>query len=135
MPDRTLADSSGNAVLDTNGRPIKIPSTETNIHISGDGTISSDSGQLGKIGVVKPNDPMAMRAEGATLFISDSPTTPVAQPGLVQGAVEDSNVQSVLEMTRMIDTQRQFQFVTQLIQAESDRQQSAIEKIASPNQF
>ncbi|HYZ24701.1 MAG TPA: flagellar basal-body rod protein FlgF [Rhodopila sp.] len=135
MPDGTLADSGGNAVLDTNGQPIRIPLTETNVHISGDGTVSSDSGQLGKIGVVKPNDPMTLRAEGATHFVSESPTTPLASPGIVQGAVEDSNVQPVMEMTRMIDTQRQFQFVTQFVQAEGDRQQSAIDKIVSPNQF
>ena len=134
MPDGTLADSSGNAVLDTNGQPIQIPPTETQVQIAGDGTVSSESGQLGKIGIVRPNDPMAMRAEGATHFVSGSPTTPVTAPGIVQGAVEDSNVQPVLEMTRMIDTQRQFQFVTQFIQAEGDRQQSAIEKILPGNQ-
>ena len=48
---------------------------------------------------------------------------------LVQGAIEDSNVQPVLEMTRMMDGLRQFQFVSQFIQAEGDRQQSAIDKL------
>ncbi|HEX2942253.1 MAG TPA: flagellar basal-body rod protein FlgF [Rhodopila sp.] len=129
MPDGTLADSSGNPVLDVNGKPIKIPPTEVRVAIAGDGSVSSESGTLGKIGVVQPKDPMAMQAEGGTTFIANSPTTPVRSPGIVQGAVEDSNVQPVLEMTRMIDTQRQFQFVTQVIQAESDRQQNAIQKI------
>ena len=46
-----------------------------------------------------------------------------------QGAVEESNVQPVLEVTRMIDGERQFEFMTQLVQAESDRQQNAIEKL------
>ena len=43
--------------------------------------------------------------------------------------MEDSNVQPVLEMTRMMDGLRQFQFVSQFIQAENDRQQSAIDKL------
>ena len=43
--------------------------------------------------------------------------------------MEDSNVQPVLEITRMMDGLRQFQFVSQLIQAENDRQQSAIDKL------
>ena len=96
--------------------------------------MSSENGQLGKIGVVQPTDPMQLAAEGDTLFRSDSPTTPVAAPGLVQGAIEDSNVQPVLEMTRMMDGERQFQFMTQFIQAESDRQQSAIDKLLPQQQ-
>jgi flagellar basal-body rod protein FlgF len=72
---------------------------------------------------------MQLAAEGDTLFSSGSPTAPVTSPGLVQGSMEDSNVQPMLEMTRMMDGLRQFQFVTQLIQAENDRQQSAIDKL------
>lgn len=129
MPDGTLADSSGNAVLDTTGKPIQIASTDTQISIAGDGTVSSENGPLGKIGVVQPDDPMKLRAEGATNFVSDTTTAPVAVPGVVQGAVEGSNVQPVMEVTRMMDNERQFQFVTQLVQAEGDRQQQAIDKL------
>jgi flagellar basal-body rod protein FlgF len=129
MPDGTLADGAGNAVLDTSGKPIKIAATDTRVTIAGDGTVSTENGQAGKIGVVQPADAMKLRAEGATNFISDGPTSPVASAGIVQGAIEESNVQPVLEVTRMMDDLRQFQFVTQFIQAEGDRQQSAIDKI------
>ena len=47
-----------------------------------------------------------------------APTTLMTSPGLVQGAMEDSNVQPVMEVTRMMDGLRQFQFVSQMIQAE-----------------
>ena len=53
---------------------------------------------------------------------------------MVQGAIEDSNVQPVLEMTRMMDGLRQFQFVSQFIQAEGDRQQAAIDKLLPQQQ-
>jgi flagellar basal-body rod protein FlgF len=72
---------------------------------------------------------MLLTAEGNTLFASGSTTAPVAAPAIEQGAVEESNVQPVLEVTRMIDGERQFEFMTQLVQAESDRQQNAIEKL------
>jgi flagellar basal-body rod protein FlgF len=134
MPDGTLSDGAGNAVLDTNGRPIVLSPADTNIAIAGDGTISSENGQLAKIGVVRPTDPMRLAAEGNTLFRSDSPTTAVASPGVVQGSTEDSNVQPVLEMTRMMDGLRQYQFVAQFVQAESERQQSVIDKLLSPQQ-
>jgi flagellar basal-body rod protein FlgF len=129
MPDGTLADGSGNAVLDTTGKPIVIAPTDTQISIAGDGTITSENGEVGKIGIVRPTDPMKLQAEGATNFVSNTPTTPVTAPGIVQGAVEGSNVQPVLEVTRMMDDVRQFQFVTQLVQAEGDRQQQTIDKL------
>jgi flagellar basal-body rod protein FlgF len=129
MPDGTLADNNGNAVLDTTGKPVQISPSDTQVTIAGDGSISSENGPLGKIGVVQPADPMKMTAEGGTNFTTDVATQPVASPGIVQGAVEDSNVQPVLETTRMMDNLRQFQFVTQLVQAESDRQQNAIDKL------
>jgi flagellar basal-body rod protein FlgF len=129
MPNGTLADSNGNAVLNTTGQPIQIGPTDTQISIAGDGSIASENGPIGKIGIVQPTDPMQLRAEGATNFVSGSTTAPVATPNVVQGAVEGSNVQPVMEVTRMMDDVRQFQFVTQLVQAEGDRQQSAIDKL------
>jgi flagellar basal-body rod protein FlgF len=132
MPGGTLADSSGNPVLGVTGKPIQLSPMDTGITIASDGSITSDNGPVGKIGVVRPNDPMKMRAEGATNFISDGPTSAVASPGIVQGAVEQSNVQPVMEVTRMMNDLRQFQFVTQLVQAESDRQQTMIDKLLPP---
>jgi flagellar basal-body rod protein FlgF len=129
MPSGTVADGAGNALLDTNGQPIQLSSTDTQINVAGDGTVSSENGQLGKIGVVQATDPLQLAAEGNTQFRSNSPTVAVASPALVQGAVEDSNVQPVMETTRMMDDLRQFQFMSQFIQAEADRQQSAIDKL------
>jgi flagellar basal-body rod protein FlgF len=133
MPDGTLADASGNPVLDSNGKPIQIPLTDTKITIASDGSLSTENGQVGKIGVVQ-TDPMKLQAEGATHFVAGAATAPVASPGIVQGAMEESNVQPVLEVTRMLDNERQFQLVTQLVQAEGDRQQNAIDKLLPPGQ-
>ena len=116
-------------MLDTTGQPIRIGPTDTQVTIAGDGSVTSENGPLGKIGIVQPTDPMQLRAEGATNFVSGSTTAPVAAPNIVQGAVEGSNVQPVLEVTRMMDDVRQFQFVTQLVQAEGDRQQNTIDKL------
>ncbi|HST74322.1 MAG TPA: flagellar hook-basal body complex protein [Acetobacteraceae bacterium] len=129
MPDGTIADGAGNALLDTNGKPLQIAQADTRITIAGDGTVSSENGQIGKIGIVKPADPRRLQAEGGRLARADTPTSPVATPKIVQGAVEESNVQPITEMTRMMTGLREFQFVSQFVQGESDRQQSAIDKI------
>jgi flagellar basal-body rod protein FlgF len=129
LPNGTLADTTGNAVLDNNGQPIQFAPTDTQITVAADGTVSSENGQIGKIGIVQPSDPMKLSAEGGTRLASGSPTAPVAAPVVEQGASEESNVQPMLEVTRMMDGERQFQFVAQFVQAESDRQQNSIDKL------
>ena len=128
-PDGTVADAQGDALLDANGRPVQIAQADTRITVAGDGTINSENGPIGKIGIVRPDDPMQLHTEGDRLLRSDAPTTLVAAPKLVQGAVEESNVQPVTEMTRMMAGLREFQFVSQFVQGEADRQQGAIDKI------
>ena len=129
MADGRIGDGEGNALLDTAGKPIRISSADQHVTITADGTVSSENGRIGKIGVVRPSDPMRVTAEGARTFRADTDTVPVAQPQVVQGAVEDSNVQPVLEMTRMMADLREFQFTTQFVQGEADRLQSSIDKI------
>lgn len=129
MPDGKIADGSGNALLDTNGRPIQITPRDTRISVAGDGTMSSENGQLARIAVVRPEDPMRLTAEGATLLEAKTPTLPVAAPGIIQGAVEDSNVQPIMEITRMINDQRQFEFMTQFLQAAAERGRDAIDRL------
>ena len=124
-----IVDIDGNNLLDTTGQPITVSAADTSLSVSGDGTISSENGRLGKIGVVKPADPNKMQQQGDHLLSADTPTAPVAQPHIVGGALEESNVQPVAETTRMINELRQFQFVTQFVQGESDRQQSVIDKL------
>ena len=125
----TVGDGDGNALLDTAGQPLRVAAADTQLHVAGDGTLSSENGRLGKIGIVTPADPNKMQAQGDHLLTTSSPTAPVAQPRLVGGAVEDSNVQPVAETTRMMNQLREFQFVTQFVEAESQREQGAIDKL------
>jgi len=97
--------------------------------VTADGTISSENGRLGRIGVVKPGDLRRMTAEGARTMRADGDTAPVEKPQVMQGAIEDSNVQPVLEVTRMMADLREFQFTSQFVQGEADRMQSAIDKL------
>ena len=129
MSDGRVGDANGNALLDQSGQPIRLSPADTRITVTADGTVSSENGRLGKLEIVQPDDPNRMTAEGGRLFRADGPTSPVAAPQLVQGAVEDSNVQPVIELTRMMADLRDFQFTSQFVQGEADRQQSAIDKL------
>jgi len=127
--DGTVVDAAGNALLDTSGKTLQLAPADTVITVAGDGTVSSQNGRVGQIGIVNPDDPNRMRAEGSRLLASDSPTSPMAAPHIVQGALEESNVQPTLEISRMMNDLREFQFTSQFLQAEADRAQSAIDKI------
>jgi flagellar basal-body rod protein FlgF len=129
LADGTIADAAGNALLDTAGKPIRVATTDRGLTIASDGSLSSTSRKIGQIGVVRPQNPMLMQAQGGTLLQANTPTVAVASPGIIQGAIEGSNVQPIAELTRMIATSREFQFVTQFVQAESTRQKTAIDKL------
>ncbi len=130
--DGTIVDRNGDPLLDINGRPITLSTNDTGISIAGDGTVTSiENGVIGQIGLVRPGNPSLMTATGATLFTANGATTPVANPQLVQGVLEDSNVAPILEVTRMIEAEREFGFLVQFVQAESDRQQNAITKLTT----
>jgi flagellar basal-body rod protein FlgF len=130
--DGTITDEAGHALLDTGGKKLTVTPADTQLTVTADGAISSQNGAIGKIAVVIPNDPNKLQAEGGRLLRADTPTAPVAAPRVVQGTVEDSNVQPVAELVRMMSTERDFQFVTQFVDAENTRHQSAIDKLAAP---
>ena len=131
QPDGTIGDVDGNALLDNQGQPLRLSPADTDIQVAGDGSLSSQNGPIGNIGIVEPADGNRMQAEGNRMFNAAGTTTTsaVKNPHVVQGMLEESNVQAVQETTTMMNQLREFQFVTQFVQAESDRQQSAIDKL------
>lgn len=131
-PTGTIVDGSGNALLDTNGQPLQVTSSDAPLTIARDGTISGANGQIGQIGLVSPNDPTGLQAEGGQRLRATVPTTPVAAPIIVQGMIEESNVKPVVELTAMMDHSRNFEFATQFIEEEDTRQMNAISKIMTP---
>src|SRR5208283_1256071 len=97
---------------------LQLATADTRITVAADGTISSENGQIGKIGVVAADDPNRLQAEGSRLLnAANTATTAVAAPRIVQGAVEQSNVQPTLEVTRLMNDQRSFQMIMQFVQA------------------
>ena len=125
-----VVDQDGHAVLGSAG-PIVLPPGASRIEVLGDGTVRTEAGAAGQLRIVRFEDQQALRAEGDRLLAAPDGTAPlpVERPGLVQGAVEGSNVRPVLEMTRMTDELRHFQFVAQLAEREGERLQTAVERI------
>ena len=55
---------------------------------------------------------------------------PAPEAGLRQGFVEKSNVNSVAEMSRMIEVMRSYQSVASMLQQQNEMRRSAIERLA-----
>jgi flagellar basal-body rod protein FlgF len=127
--DGKLTDAEGNAVLDARGTPVVLGPNDTRVEVRGDGSVRSENGPIGQLRVVRFDDPQKLRAEGARLYASDEPGAPAERPGVVQGAVEGSNVQPVVEITTLTAQMREFQFATQFVEREGERLSSAVERI------
>jgi flagellar basal-body rod protein FlgF len=55
----------------------------------------------------------------------------IEQPRMVQGAVENSNVNPVLEMNKMIEILRSYQMTQRMLQTDHERIRNAVQKLTS----
>lgn len=123
--------SNGSLVLGDNGTPISLPAGETNIEIDRRGNITGKDGPIGKLRIVKFEDEQALRKTGENMLETDADPAPVdARTELVQGMIEGSNVQPVLEVTQMIELMRRFQSASRILEQEHERARRAIEKLS-----
>jgi flagellar basal-body rod protein FlgF len=131
QPDATgrLTDAAGNPVLDDGGQPVMLPDGEQQITIAADGTISAGAGQFARLQLVTFEDGDLVRVGGGLSRRQAVPRP--ANGGVVQGALEESNVAPVLEMTSMLATVRAFQGVQKLIDAQHELDRRAIERMIS----
>lgn len=137
-----LVTSEGYQVLGDAG-PIVFQPKDHDVKISDDGTISVREGnvantesQRGTLRLVNFSQLSQLQKEGSSLFSAPPGVAPQPNPTahFEQGSVEKSNVQAVLEMTRMIEVTRNYTQVANMLSQQSDLQKSAIEKLADvPN--
>jgi len=130
-PDSQVVDPAGNPVLLDGGQPLTLPPGDVRIEIKGDGSVSSESGPIGRLRVVRFEAPQHLLAEGDRLLrtADGQDPMPMQRPAVVQGAVEESNVHPVVELTRLTSELREFQFASQFLEREGERLGSAVDRI------
>lgn len=127
----TLVTTAGFPVSTPGGAQIVIPLQSTEIRIDEQGIVSDQNGQIAQIQIVEFNNPQSLEAQGNTLYTTDEPGVFAANTKVRQGTLEGSNVQPIVEMTRMIDTLRSFQNVNNILKTENERLLGAVEKLTS----
>lgn len=130
-PEGVLVDAAGRPVLDEGGAPVVVPEGEGPVEIAGDGTLSTDIEPFGRLQLVEFERPLALVKEGEGLYRADDLPLPAEGTRVVQGMLEGSNVQGVLELTRMMETLRAFQGAQRLIDTHHEGKRQAIERMLS----
>ncbi len=117
---------NGDAVLDAGGAPIILNPAANAPTISGDGMIAQDGKQVGAIGLFAIDDDAKLTRTGTSGVIPDKPPTPIldfTRNGILQGFVENANVNPIQEMTKLIAVTRAFDGVSsQMSQTEASLQ-------------
>ena len=123
-----LVNPDGFQVLDVGGAPVFVP-TDGPAFISEDGTISVNGLAVAQLGVFEPADPNQMQREKGVLFISDAGVQAVENPRMFQGFVENSNVNPVLQIARMIEVQRAYEIGQKFQDMASERRSKVIDTL------
>lgn len=132
--DGQLKTAAGRPLLDAGGGPITLPEgIGQNIRITSGGTITDPTGAvLGTIGVHLIEQGSQMQPLGGGMYItpSDAAAPQIStNPQIKQGFIESSNVEAVLEMTRLIDIQRAYENSVKLMNQDDDLTKSAIQRM------
>lgn len=122
--------TSGGYEVSTGGGPIAIEPGTQNITIDETGTVVSENGTLGKISIVEFENVQSMEALGQNLYHTDAAGQPATETRLLQGSLEFSNVNPVVEMTRMIEVLRSYQSQARFINNEGERIREAIRTLS-----
>lgn len=125
-----LVTSSGDPVIGDGGE-ITVSPDDGNIHIAEDGTITSKLGQLGKLKLVDFANESALVKEGASLYSTDQTAEPVTNSKILQGTVEASNVEPVIEISHMLEVMRSYQATANLTQSHEDLMRRAIDRLGN----
>jgi flagellar basal-body rod protein FlgF len=126
-----LTTQAGDPVADTSGAEITIDPTRGPISIASDGTISQGADTLNKIGVYKFDTLGALSKSGDNLYENTSNQQPTATTDskVRVGMLESSNVQPLLQITRMIEVSRAYEQITQIMSSQSDLTKEAITRM------
>ncbi|GAA5074903.1 flagellar hook-basal body complex protein [Roseibacterium beibuensis] len=116
-----LVTPDGHLLLDGGGAPVFVPATAESITLADDGTLSADGQPLTQIGLWQPVDPTDLTRRAGVVFVAPSGVEPAPPARLLQGVLEQSNVDPVGQIARMIEVQRAYELGQSFLDAEDNR--------------
>jgi len=134
-PEGKLVTQGGAPVLDEGGGEILIDPKLGAVSIGKDGLVSQGQVRVGKIGIVSTQDLSALRKDGDNLYRNVANVTLQPAPSAVvhQGMLESSNVQSVVQITKLIEVQRAYESMAKMMDNTAELTRSAVERLGKVN--
>jgi flagellar basal-body rod protein FlgF len=128
-----LTTLDGYPFLDAGGVPIQLNPNDPSPTINKAGTIEQAGNNLGAFGLYRmPRGAKLTRAEGVSVVSDQAPTPELdfLNNGVLQGYVEKSNVNPILEMTHLVTIQRNFEAVSNMLSETENSLQDSLKTIA-----
>ena len=116
-----LVTADGARLLDTGGAPVFIPPNAEGVRISPDGTVSVGDDPVAQIGVFRPSDPSDLLRQQGVRFRAENGIEAAEDSAILQGFLEESNVNPVTEIARMIEIQRAYELGQTFLDKEDER--------------
>lgn len=131
-PTGELVTGDNQTVLAKTGRPIKIGITDSDFRVNEDGSIVAKRGPIAVIDVVSFANDRALQKQGNGLYSTtpQNPPRPAEKTKVRQGMIEDSNVVPIIELTNMIELQKNFQSTRDYVDKDGDLRRKSIERLA-----
>lgn len=124
-----LVTSAGHAVLGQDGGPITLPLGR--VQISEEGIILVDGAETARLQIVESADPGALARVGGTLFQENQGALgPAQNTRIMQGYVEQSNVNSTEAMASLVSVARMYQLGQRLTVQQSEILERTVNELA-----
>ena len=124
-----LVSTKGFPVLDAGGAPIQLNPVAGEPTVGPDGRIFQNGATVGQIGLFSADANKGfVRYENSGVIFSDQPQPVVdtADVGVLQGYVEQSNVNAISQMTQLVQVNRAFEGISSLMRTTEDNFSQAI---------
>lgn len=128
-PEGLVVTPAGDEVLDVGQASIPIPADAAGILVGADGTLSANGDPIAQVGVFTAPRELISRFGDTAFTVEDDAFDPLPEPRVRQGAVEQSNVDAVTEIARMIVVTRAYETAQSLIEDEDSRIREAIDTL------
>lgn len=134
-PGGQLQSVNGYPVLDASEAPLLLDPNAGDVSVAGDGALTQRGRQIGAVGLFAIEPAVALARYDNSSVRPAEPAAPILDfttNGITQGFVEQSNVDPIRELTRLIEIQRAFDNITSSMELTSATQQDAIRALGSP---
>lgn len=128
--DGRLTTQAGDPVLGDGGEIVVNPE-DGEVAISADGVVSQKGEQIGKIDVFAFDDLSSLAKDGDNLLRNTSNVEPQVSTSanVRQGMLEGSNVNPIMQITRMIEVSRAYESMARTIEGSSELSRRSVERL------